>query len=550
MLYNFETFNWDTREEPINFPYEIRKKFFTLSIKRRNGFIKWLGKISKKYSGGINWWLKIPASRDPFISNLYKNLLIIEILKKKNIKKKIKILTISSKSLFLIIKKNKIFDLDKLKLKETKNEYFPLIKYLIFSLIIFFSVRLFSSKKDISIENNVTLIDTFFDYRFNNDDLVYPGLQNNLKKRKNKPYFVPNFFPSKNIINVIRNIIVFSKKNYIFKENYVNLINYINCAIQTLNKKKLKDSSVLFCNCNVSQIIDEELCSNKHFYSEFLSRLNLYFIKKLKDKNIKVAKTINRFENQPMDKAWNYGFRSNYPKAEVLGYQGYFYYPHMPHQSPTYYEEKAKVVPKKIIVTGKAFKKPRIEFSSKTKVVIGPSLGKGNFLKEIKKKYQYKFVLALCGIKVIDEKLLQWSFSAVRRNKNFKLIVKPHPILSIEKMIEKNSNIFKNQIVVSNESVNKLLEKTEIIISSGPTSIILESLVYGCKLLYPVLDPNDALIPKKIPISKKYLKFIYSADELFQQMLMLNKKKFLKKSNTLKNQLFTKTSNKNIQIFF
>ena len=76
---NFKNFSWDTSDNPINYPLEIKKKFFHFNNRRRKYFTEWLGLISKKYSKNIDWWFKIPSTRDPFISNLYKNLLIIEI---------------------------------------------------------------------------------------------------------------------------------------------------------------------------------------------------------------------------------------------------------------------------------------------------------------------------------------------------------------------------------------------------------------------------------------------------------------------------------------
>ena len=72
MIDKLGNFFWDTSEDPVNFPEEIKKEFFYLSINNRNVFTDWLGKISKKYSNNIEWWIKIPATRDPFISNLYK----------------------------------------------------------------------------------------------------------------------------------------------------------------------------------------------------------------------------------------------------------------------------------------------------------------------------------------------------------------------------------------------------------------------------------------------------------------------------------------------
>ena len=550
MIDKLGNFFWDTSEDPVNFPEEIKKEFFYLSINNRNVFTDWLGKISKKYSNNIEWWIKIPATRDPFISNLYKSILIIEILKNRKLSKRIKFLTVDSKGLFFTILKFKIFDKKKLRLKEKKNKNLSLINYLLFSFLTFLLIKFFSKKRSLKFSSKITLIDTFSDYRFKKDDLVYPGLEEALNKKSNsKFYFVPNFFPSKNIFNVIRNIFFFSKKNYIFKENFLSFFNYISCVRKTLSKK-LKNNSAKFNNVNLSAIINEELNSNKHFYSEFLARVNLAFVEKLKEQNLDVKKVINRFENQPMDKAWNYGFRSHFPSAEVIGFQGFFYYPHFPHQSPTTYEQKAKVVPKKIIVTGKAFKKPRQEFDRKTKVVLGPSLGKQNFLKKIKKAYDFKFVLALCGVKALDEKMLQWSLGVLKKNQNLTLVIKPHPILSINNILNKYSQKIRDRITMSYHSVDKLLEKSEVIISSGPTSIVLESLVYGCKLFYLVLDPNDSLIIKKIPKSKKYLTFINNESDLLKEMVKFNKKRFIKKANNLNYYFFTKKNNKNIKIFF
>ena len=54
-----------------------------------------------------------------------------------------------------------------------------------------------------------------------------------------------------------------------------------------------------------------------------------------------------------------------------------------------------------------------------------------------------------------------------------------------------------NQIIISNEPADILLQKSEFIISSGPTSIVFEPLFYGCKLLYLNLEPSDIFIIKK-----------------------------------------------------
>ena len=74
--------------------------------------------------------------------------------------------------------------------------------------------------------------------------------------------------------------------------------------------------------------------------------------------------------------------------------------------------------------------------------------------------------------------------------------------MPIQKLIGFIPKDLLSRITFSNDSVKNLLNKTQFLISSGPTSIIFESLHYGCKLLYLNLDPNDYFIYKKKLIKK------------------------------------------------
>ena len=85
-----ENIIWDTSLNPIDYPKEIKEKYFKLSTEYRKKFIKWFGSASLKYEKKFDWWIKLPSSRDPYKSNLFKNFIIIKILKDQVISKKIK----------------------------------------------------------------------------------------------------------------------------------------------------------------------------------------------------------------------------------------------------------------------------------------------------------------------------------------------------------------------------------------------------------------------------------------------------------------------------
>ena len=546
-------FFWDTTLDPIDYPYLVKKKFFNESIKHRKNFVVWLGKISKSYNKEIDWWLKLPTSRDPYKSKLFKNLIILKILKDKKIKLKIYGIKVDSKELKSSIIKNTSFNSKLIKICDKKQKiyknFFLILKSVSYILITFFLVNLFAKKKIIK-NYKITLIDTFVDHRTGKNDTIYPNLQKILNKINFKHvFFVPTFIINRNLLNTLNKIKFYSKRNYIFKEHFISLNDLLRSLVSCFNQKKFYKNYKNFQGLDCSMILINEIKSKKDLFNEIVARLNFVFVKKLKEAGINVKKSINRFENQSVDRGWNLGFRTFFPDAKVLGYQGYLYYPQLTNQTPVFYEEKAKIIPDSLIITSKFFKKPRREFYKKLKIIIGPSIEKQSIFKNIKHKYNYKFVLALSGIKLVDKKLLEWTIYALEKNRKLKIIIKPHPILPIHKIINTKDKIFNRQVRVSNENINEILEKTQILISSGPTGIILESLAYSCKLFYLYIHPNDVLLTKNLPLSRSTFKFIENKDSLSRYMNISNLKKLKKKPSKLKNYFFTKIDSKNINIF-
>ena len=155
---------------------------------------------------------------------------------------------------------------------------------------------------------------------------------------------------------------------------------------------------------------------------------------------------------------------------------------------------------------------------------------------------------SLCGIKSIDNKLLEWTLFTIKKNPQIKILIKPHPILPLKNLIEIEQKLIDSQIFISNESVQKILNKAEILVSSGPTSIILESLINKCKLFYLLLDPCDLLTMKYIKVPKNNFKFIESKFMLLKEMSKANNSKRIYIKNNLRSFLYEKPNKKNIRI--
>ena len=290
------------------------------------------------------------------------------------------------------------------------------------------------------------------------------------------------------------------------------------------------------------------------YYQTFIDKSFEKIIKKKKKKKKqykkKKKKSIGRFENQEIDKAWFYGMRKFYPNSDIFGFQGNLYYPHLLNQSPTFYENRLGLLPQKIIVTNKISLINRSEFFKKANIEIGPSLGKQKVFKQFKLSCNYKFVIVFCGIKSVDEKIISWLIYSLENDKNLSCYIKPHPTLPENKL--SNYGLLKsfNRCMVIKKNIEHVLRKTEIIISSGPTGAVFESLIYGCKIFYLLLDPSDNLMFKKIPIKKNYIFLINNKKNLLKNIKIWKNKKYIKKKNNYKSLFFTKINNKNLKLFY
>ncbi len=549
-----ENIIWDTSLNPIDYPKEIKEKYFKLCVENRKKFINWFGSASSKYEKKFDWWIKLPSSRDPYKSNLFKNFIILKVLEDKIITRKIKKIFFENKIFLQVLRNNEIFNIERSNIyfKKTKSNFYYVISSIIFSLLVYIIVKSLGKKEFRDKKKSITLIENYLDVKSDIKDFVFSNLTNYLTAKQNKNiFFVPNFLFSKNIYTLIKNLKALSVKNYIFKENFITFYEFLKCCTKTfISYKQFKGNNfVKFNNIDLSLLILDEIYSKSNFYSEFQSNLKLLFIKNLQNSKIKVKKVINRFENQATDRAWNFGFRHYFPKIENYGYQDFLYYPHLSNQSPTSFEEKANILPKNIIITSNLVKRSRSEFCSKQKFILGPSLNKQNIFKNQTLSYRYKFVVALCGIKSIDKQILKWIIFSLEKDKNLKIFVKPHPILPLDKLKSLKFEKLKRQLIILNDKIDTLLPKTEILITSGPTSIIYESIVYGCKLFYLFLDPSDLIFKKKLSFPKKNFSFVSNREILLISLQYWNKKKHIKKKQNLKYHYYTKVSKTNLRFF-
>lgn len=543
---------WDITLNLSEYPETAKKIFDKFYFEERNKFVGWIDDISKKFHDDIDWWISPPASRNLYSSDLYRNICILKTLKflTKNYRlnivvdsyelKKVILKCFLNREIVVKVKKNK---------KSLKKFYYIFYIFKSISILLFqyLIIKIFSNKK-IILPKKFILIDTFLIDTIYKEKFYYGNIIKYAKKYNKKIIFIPsiiqnNFLEFYRIVKSITN-----NKNYILKENFLKLNDLKYCIFYIFRKKKFKTKYKKFENFDLSGLIKDEINYNRDLYSIFLSLNNFCFIKRLKKQNIRFNKFINWFENQSVDKAWNYGFRKFFPKIETVGYQGFTHYPEYMNTIPAAYENKYKIIPEKIIVIGKNYKNLKKEFFKKLKIIDGPALRfEDIFIVNKKKKKKFNIVIFLEGASVERDKDVISKFIRVSEKfPNLIFYIKAHPILPIKKL---NLKIPKNFFEL-NEKFSFIANNTNISVVYGSTSATLESLAYGCKLILPFDNLYDKSTLQKLKIKKNLYKVCSNDKKLINAInYFMNKvkKKDINLNMNIKYFLFNKVTKKYIK---
>ncbi len=501
---------WDLDSHASEYPKQIKNIYFKNYISQRKKFTDWIDNLNKDFSQDIDWWLLFPSSRNPNYSNLFHYICIIETIKQIKVKESIKIIN-THELLEDLIKKNisNKLKINVIKKKKIKNYFFiDFFKSLIFQLFLFIFIRLFIKKK--KFEENI-IVHT---YPNNKLEKVERLFQFKEKKYFKKYIFVPSFIISKNLNFLSKIILKISKKNYIFKEHYLNFNDLIFAFKFIFRIKKFKTTYKKFKNIDLSKIIFLEISSLKNFNTYVIGILNYKFIEQLNLKKIKIKKALCWYENHEL-KGWNMGLRNFFPNVQTFGYQGFSPLIPLMNSFPTKYESRFKVIPETIIVISQKYKEALTEFYKNIKVKVGPTLVFKDIFKKFKKKKKIKFLVIFNEIKSANLQLLNWLNYTNLNGAECFFYIKLPKILNMSKEIKKfkkNKNFY-----FTNENLPQLFKNSKYAITGGVglSSVSLEAISYKCKLLIPIIDPCDKVYFSKLKIPKKFYNlFLYKKDFL------------------------------------
>lgn len=508
-------------------------EFNKISIEIKNDFNKLTAQITNDIDQDIAWITGSLLSRNPYNSNLFEQLCLIEFIKR-SIKQKPEITTIIvsnnplKKVLTNYFKKQK--KSIKIKKKQTLKQKLtnflkPFLNLLEITFFIFQFLLNKKNKRKRSIPKNqeLLLIDTFFiESMFKNNtykDRYYPGLLNNLSTTETSTiYFTPQILIKKKLSKYLK-IADNATENFIYKHDFLTLSDYFYALTTPMRRKKISLANYSFRNTTIAPLLKTDLKQNKFNPANILAILNYFFIKRLKQNQIKLQLVIDWFENQPIDKAFNLALKQFYPQTKTKGYLGFVVsFDYNFYLAPTKSEYNLNCLPDEINVIGKKLINLPLMFYNKLIINVAPAFrfqgvwNKNLQLTVIKKTILITLPIAIKEsseiLNLINETVIKYKLNKI----NFH--IKPHPALNIEQLKTKFTNLASNFHFVTGDFTQRLLETSFMI--GNTSSTCLETIAIGLPVI--VIGSQSGLTQNPIPenIKSDIWTLCYTTEELYK----------------------------------
>lgn len=219
----------------------------------------------------------------------------------------------------------------------------------------------------------MVLLDTFVLPSAIESDRYYPGLFDYLDEPEQRTVrFVPQFhgFSPRAMIAAVGRLRA-RPSTYLLKESVLGLADIAWVIGYLVRIRGWRIGSMSLAGIDVGPLVDEDLRDARSFRCAMQGLINYRFARRIAAMGGRVRVAIDWFENHPMDRGWNAGFRRYFPAADLKGYQGF--YPSFPAARPTAHERAAGVLPDEIVTIGESMLGDVKEFDATLSVSVGPA---------------------------------------------------------------------------------------------------------------------------------------------------------------------------------
>ena len=508
---------------------DVSIAFNKVAVEISKSFVDIIEFVSKQNSDNIVWWVSSPANKNTFINPLFHYCCCIALLQEL-IRSDVHFTEIitDSKAFKKILENclamqgvNACVSMTRLSVKQRIKDAIRPIYTTLEHLLLFFMARHTKPLRKTMPSEPLTLIDTFVMPGYIDKDRYYPGMLDALpEKEQRHVWFVPylhEFSPwqCQQVINRLRK----SQRNFILKYDFLKFKDYFYSWRQLLRVNRLNISNLVFQGVDISPLVREQLGRFCNLNSSYVPLLNYLFAKRLKETGVKLRLVIDWFENQDIDKGWNAGFRHFFPDVETIGYQGFIVSGHYLCMYPTVEEQKNKVIPHKVFVTGRGLMDLAKRFCPDLDVNVAPAFRFQHVWRE--RKYfpdgdVYKILVAL-PIVMSDAIYVLKSLlhTANEMTDSSRFWIKPHPSVPQDQIQREFGAVWPHQFEFISGDFGDCVEKSNLLISTA-SSVSMETIAKGIPVI--IIGNNSGLTQNPIPetIISDIWRLCYTDEEIKQ----------------------------------
>ena len=472
-----------------NMSFENTKRLNEIFDMYSKSYTQFVDELSDIWGKELFWWVNQFSSRNIFLSAAYKKicmiLLAIEMIKNGQEIKKIKV---PDKEIEVVLKryiKQKNYKIE-IEVKQSLNvDKFIFANGILSNFInIAEQVRLRSvirkqtKQEPLLPSDELILIETdVFSTCFSTGEYKARDFIDILNFTEEKIYFLPYLFLNNDmtIKELIRYMTESKQYKFIYRENYLKLIDYIKAAVFPFYCRKYCRSSKFFQGIDVTEIINTDIIKSLYSRNSLYGILNYYFIQRIRKKSIRVKSLIGWYEGQPSSLGLFMAFRQNYIDKNSVGYAAYPLDVRWIQLAPSYIQQKYKVVPQKIGVAAQIFEDVVKQFSNTVEAIIVPPFRMQGIYEEkvdISKKEQKSLLVALPYFPEAAYRILQLlnELKDFLNKMQIKILLKNHPTKAMYTIKEYGCNELEIEYEFVSGDFNSIVQNADIVLTCTSTT--------------------------------------------------------------------------------